>query len=978
MGSKFILFVVAFAMSLHAYADHNNVNNILDKSSVRYNEVITYGSSQISVNTDMQGARVALFQNDAPIGKAITDEYGNATVKTFEPIVDPNPITILVTKDDESYKGIISVLVDAPHIILNNYTLTNSPDYGATVGMNAEFKNLADIGSGYDAQNVVANLSTADEYITINDGVENLGSIIAGDSILLSDAFSFTIADSIPDQHVVNFQIEITGNDKENYTWMSVAYVVLNAPELIIGDLSVDDVEFGNGDGTFDPGETVKIQFLVENVGHASISNVLSTLSITDGQEYMTLTNTEFIVGDLNVGESLEIEYEATSGSSVLLGTPVYIEVAANGVDYSQYGVVKNDMLIIGFVPNYCQSGAYFDSGSDLTEFSFGPLYNNSEGDNGTYDDYTLNEELVFEFMQGATYDISITLSSLIQNNYKGAKVFADWNHDGDFADEGEEVFTVSPQSYSFTQTGSVTIPSDVELGPTYLRVVLKETEYVSEISPCGSYFLGGTEDYKIIIVPLEIPIADFEASATETTQDDVIAFIDKSVNQPSSWQWTITPGVEIEDFMYVNGTTSTNQNPQVMFRSQGQYSIELAATNAEGSDTVTKTNYIIINEITDVPTALFTIDDSVIIPGDELHLTDLSTNTPTAWEWTITPGSEGTEFEFADGTDMFSENPIVVFNSPGNYTIQLVASNFIGNSEPLIESDIVEVLPMFLMQSGDVYACGGTFYDEGGPLGNYFNSSNMTMTFFPTVEGKMLKFNFIYFEVGDSEDSRTNDRLLIFDGPQANLDLIGSYDNSNIPDSIIASNYSGALTFVFQSDSYVNHSGWSANISCVDGLPIYEVKLIVTLDGQPVGGVLIMCDGGYRVTNSNGEAVLYLTAGVYEYTLSVSASGPETGSFEVVDEDLIVNLAYTDINSLPETVLYIYPNPVIGILNVELDKEIGKYQIEIIDLHGKTVIYQSNDHSKSTIDISSLSEGVYQLVIQNDLHRYVQRIIKQ
>jgi hypothetical protein len=261
MGSRFVFFVFAIVMSMYVYADNNSSIISLVKANVSYDDVIYYGSSQIRVNAGVEEAHVALFQKNQLIGEAITGENGNAVVKTIKPITDSNPITIHITRGDESYKGFINVLVDAPHIILNNYTLTTSPNYGATVGMNAEFKNLADHGSGYHAQNVVATLSTTDEYVTINDGVEPLGNIIAGDSILISNAFSFTIADSIPDQHMVNFQVEITGNDKENYTWMSFAYAVLNAPKLTIGDLSINDTEHGNGDGIFDAGEVAKIQF---------------------------------------------------------------------------------------------------------------------------------------------------------------------------------------------------------------------------------------------------------------------------------------------------------------------------------------------------------------------------------------------------------------------------------------------------------------------------------------------------------------------------------------------------------------------------------------------------------------------------------------------------------------------------------------------------------------------------------------------
>ncbi|MBC8489539.1 MAG: S8 family serine peptidase [Bacteroidetes bacterium] len=84
-------------------------------------------------------------------------------------------------------------------------------------------------------------------------------------------------------------------------------------------------------------------------------------------------------------------------------------------------------------------------------------------------------------------------------------------------------------------------------------------------------------------------PIADFEADNLAPGVGQTVTFTDLSTNTPTSWSWTFTPST----VTYVGGTNSSSQNPQVQFNSAGDYTVELTATNAGGSDTETKIDYI-------------------------------------------------------------------------------------------------------------------------------------------------------------------------------------------------------------------------------------------------------------------------------------------------------------------------------------------------------------------------------------------------
>jgi hypothetical protein len=64
------------------------------------------------------------------------------------------------------------------------------------------------------------------------------------------------------------------------------------------------------------------------------------------------------------------------------------------------------------------------------------------------------------------------------------------------------------------------------------------------------------------------------------------VQFTDQSTNNPTSWKWEYSTGGTWTQF-------STSKSPSYQFTSAGTYSIRLMATNAGGSNTVTKDDYI-------------------------------------------------------------------------------------------------------------------------------------------------------------------------------------------------------------------------------------------------------------------------------------------------------------------------------------------------------------------------------------------------
>ena len=70
----------------------------------------------------------------------------------------------------------------------------------------------------------------------------------------------------------------------------------------------------------------------------------------------------------------------------------------------------------------------------------------------------------------------------------------------------------------------------------------------------------------------------------------DTIQLTDQSVGVPSGRLWTITPS---SGWAFAPGSSATSANPRLYFNTAGQYSVKLWVTNAFGSDSLTRSNFI-------------------------------------------------------------------------------------------------------------------------------------------------------------------------------------------------------------------------------------------------------------------------------------------------------------------------------------------------------------------------------------------------
>ena len=237
-------------------------------------------------------------------------------------------------------------------------------------------------------------------------------------------------------------------------------------------------------------------------------------------------------------------------------------------------------------------------------------------------------------------------------------RIWIDYNDDHDFEDAGELVFSGYGNS---VVSGSFTVAPGIDK-VTRMRVSMK---YAAYPTPCETFSYGEVEDYTANVTTggCSAPAADFSASATTIFEGDSVTFTDLSTNSPYAWDWTFaggTPG------------TSTQQNPTVTYNTPGTYSVTLTATNACGSDTETKVNYITVNPIVTGDMFVNDITQTPTIAGKNYK----SNATITIWDTGSNPVANATVFITWSGVVSGSTSGVTDSNGTVTFVSSKVKSN--------------------------------------------------------------------------------------------------------------------------------------------------------------------------------------------------------------------------------------------------------------------------------------------------------------
>ena len=322
---------------------------------------------------------------------------------------------------------------------------------------------------------------------------------------------------------------------------------------------------------------------------------------------------------------------------------------------------------------------------------------------------------------------------------------------------------------------------------------------------------------------------------------------------------------------------------------------------------------------------------------GNETVDIDLLNNAG-VWETVATTGGTGSITHTLTANQIHAGSAIRFITGSGTWN---------NNNETVFIDNVQFETGLLIITNGTVNACSGTFYDSGGPGGQYANGENFTYTICPDASGDLVSVEFLSFDV-EAPGFFIFDFLTIRDGNSAAAPVIGTFFNTNPPPTTVtASSASGCLTFVFSSDGFVTENGWEATISCISNgadLTISDavvnenagtIDFDVTHTGASTSGIFTV-----EYTTADNTAIApgdYTATGSPTPTITFSGTTGETQtiSIPIIDDNLLENT---------ETFFVNIANPSDG-------------TVTISDAQGEGTI-NDNDPASVAINDISVNEG--------------------
>ena len=354
-------------------------------------EVVIAGLGEVNI-TAPEGCMISLVKEDPEGGweiLAVAEATGDPQTIEFLPQLPPTEIHLVVTGQNYlRYEAVMGVIpADGPYIVFDNKVLHDENfnqqlDFGETISLDITMKNVgSDPMEAFEAV-----LETESEYITITNGTAQYEAMAPNATQTVANAFSFTVADNVPDNTSNRFTITVTnGTD----VYVSNLAMKAYAPVFNLGSMGITEVS-GNGNGRLDAGETAKLSFPIENKGHADAAATEVTMQMLS--PYITVAESAVSFDNVNAGETQTAVYDITISEDTPIGysCPLLLNVVSGQYAAQNEYAAKVGLIVEDFELGELGNGWTNDASHPwrvVTESPYEGLYcvrSGSIGSNGT------------------------------------------------------------------------------------------------------------------------------------------------------------------------------------------------------------------------------------------------------------------------------------------------------------------------------------------------------------------------------------------------------------------------------------------------------------------------------------------------------------------------------------------------------------------------------------------------------------------
>ncbi len=597
-----------------------------------------FSVSVLGTGGPIANAMVCVSNDDQSVyGVAYTDASGYAEVVFDGPVQEAGMAKVTVTAHNHlPYQADIPVIPQSgPYVVKDSFVLNDLTggngdgmmDYGESIMLSLAVKNVGIA----QAIGVTVTLSTNDTYITFTDNTHFYGNIGPDQVVMGTDAFTFDVANDIPDEHYVVINVEANGGSDD--IWTSNFSLMGHAPVLTLGEVVISDPA-GNNNGKIDPGETVNLVISAENSGSSETFNLVGELSGID--PFLTINTSQVNYGNIPGGSNATGIFNVTAsvntpaGHLVDLTFDMSADMGINGTGSFNIVIGQIPVLIIDLDGNHNSAPAMEAALQDMemsyetstiipadlnlysTVFLCLGIYSEnhvlSSAEGQAFADYLNNGGSMY--MEGGdtwAYDAQTAAHAM-------------FNIDG-VSDGSGDMGTILGMAGTFTEGLSFGYNGDnnwmdhLEPIGTAVKIFSNQSPvYGTGIAYDGgnyktigtSHEFGGLVDgaspsTKEELMSMYLDFlgisqglqAMFGSSTTEPCTQSMIDFYDLSSGGAISWEWTFEGG---------SPATSTEQNPVVAYFTAGTFDVTLTVSDGLETNTMMLENYITVTAPSQIP----------------------------------------------------------------------------------------------------------------------------------------------------------------------------------------------------------------------------------------------------------------------------------------------------------------------------------------------------------------------------------------
>ena len=324
------------------------------------------------------------------------------------------------------------------------------------------------------------------------NGTSGLTTNVDGSTINTINGFSATVAPILTTQYSISYANATTGCSN----LLSPAQVTM----VVLGTTAPQGVIATSTGTTVCPGTSITL-----STNYTGITDGLTLQweTSTDGGTTWTdipSANAITLTTTFTANASYRLEF-VSCGGTPSYSSPVFVSVPAYTCPTcTTFASSTADEEIYSFTLNTATTPAAYagSNGCSTVAPGAGSILNR-------YSNFTSLGSFT-NLISGVTNTFTVLEDECNGPTYysNGFAAFIDYNHDGDFTDAGEKVYSdgavtlVSPR----TITGTFVVPNDAIPGQAVMRIMVVENVTGNAITPCLTYTFGETEDYLVTINP--------------------------------------------------------------------------------------------------------------------------------------------------------------------------------------------------------------------------------------------------------------------------------------------------------------------------------------------------------------------------------------------------------------------------------------------------------------------------------------------